>query len=103
MERPLRPSFFAALASLRRCASVYRMRRPRSCSRKTAFSASKYSVTACWLRVIQPATVMSRNCNGKLDMAERYTALVEPPSPNALHDHSPSFAEAGRSHFFARR
>jgi hypothetical protein len=47
IESPLRPSFFAAIASLRRCASVYRMRRPRSCSRNTASSAIKYSVTAC--------------------------------------------------------
>jgi hypothetical protein len=36
--------------------------------RRTAFSASRYSVTSRWSRVIQPATVNSRNCNGKLDI-----------------------------------
>jgi hypothetical protein len=31
-------------------------------------SASRYSVTRWWSRVIHPATVISRNCSGRLDM-----------------------------------
>jgi hypothetical protein len=36
--------------------------------RSTAFSASRYSVTRRWSRLIQPARVKSRKCSGRLDM-----------------------------------
>jgi len=68
----LRPSALAGRASLRRCASEKRMRLPRRCARNTAFSARRYARTVCWSRVIQPAIVTSKNCNGRFDMRGRY-------------------------------
>jgi len=49
------PRASARTASLRRCLSVNRRRRPPSCSRRTRFSSSRYSITCCWPRLTHPA------------------------------------------------
>jgi hypothetical protein len=60
----LRPSALPRLASFRRCSSVSRSRLPLSCSASTWFSARRYSIASCWLRLIHPAKVSSMNCHG---------------------------------------
>jgi hypothetical protein len=48
----LRPSALPRMASFRRCSSVSRSRLPLSCSTSTWFSARRYSIASCWLRLI---------------------------------------------------
>src|ERR1022692_4433881 len=59
--RRRRPTSLALRASRMRWASVKRLGLPPSCSRRMRFSSWRYSITACWCRLIQPATAMSRN------------------------------------------
>ena len=60
--RPSLPNVRAFAASRRRCASVKRSRRPRSCSRTTRFSSFRYSIASCWNRLTHPAKAMAKNC-----------------------------------------
>jgi hypothetical protein len=60
----LRPRTLPRMASFRRCSSVSRSRLPLSCSASTWFSARRYSIASCWLRLIHPASVSSMNCHG---------------------------------------
>src|ERR1022692_285099 len=55
------PTSLALRASRMHWASVKRLGLPPSCSRRTRFSSWRYSTTACWCRLIQPATAMRRN------------------------------------------
>ena len=61
--RRRRPTSLALRASRMRWASVKYLGFPPSCSRRIRFSSWRYSMTACWCRLIQPATAMSRNWN----------------------------------------
>src|ERR1022692_1526142 len=61
LPRRRRPTRLALRASRMRWASVKRLGFPPSCSRRIRFSSWRYSMTACWCRLIQPATAMSRN------------------------------------------
>src|ERR1017187_2320052 len=56
-----RPTSLALRASRMRWATVKRLGLPPSCSRRMRSSSWRYSITACWCRLIQPATAMSRN------------------------------------------
>jgi hypothetical protein len=59
---PERPS---SLTARWRCwSSVSRSRRPFICPLRTRFSSTRYSMTCCWWRVIQPARVTSSTCKG---------------------------------------
>ena len=59
--RRRRPTSLALRASRMRWASVKGLGLPPSCSRRMRFSSWKYSITACWCRLIQPATAISSN------------------------------------------
>src|ERR1022692_2020213 len=59
--RRRRPTSLALRASRMRWASVKGLGLPPSCSRRMRFSSWRYSMTAYWCRLIQPATAMSRN------------------------------------------
>src|ERR1022692_2156002 len=59
--RRRRPTSLALRASRMRWASVKHLGLPPSCSRRMRFSSWRYSITACWCRLIQPATAISSN------------------------------------------
>ena len=59
-----RPSRRPFAARRRRWSSVSRRRRPLSCSFRTRFSSTRYSMTCCWWRLTHPARVTSSTCKG---------------------------------------
>ena len=109
---------FAFKAKRRRCSSVNRRRLPPSISRSTLISSFWYAITACWCRLIHPASININNCPGEHHdfdfmgailsrMTTRNGAAERPQSadilPNirrssfgTLRDHGPAGSSATR-------
>jgi hypothetical protein len=80
IRRTRRPSRWPFAARRRRCSSVNRMRRPFSCSLRTRFSSTRYSMTCCWWRLTHPArgTSSSRNGESSAVIGRSYRATFRP-------------------------
>src|SRR5438309_6245613 len=60
-----RPSGWPFAVRRRRWSSVNRTRRPFSCSLRTRFSSTRYSMTSCWWRLTHPARVTNSSRKGE--------------------------------------
>ncbi len=67
-----RPSTFAFAASRRRRSSSRRTRLLPSFSRRTRFSSRRYSITCCYCRDIQPATITANSGHGAIRIQPAY-------------------------------